>query len=151
MKKKVHYFFALDYTPLANAIKIIFFKHWHLLQEILGCNVNPYMGFRRTKSLQNVLVRSDTTVKKQSNISIKGHFKGGNCTICLITVNLLIRIYWRNCFRERTLGSLIWINSQGVEHLHWFLLLFVNIHYSHFWHFQWYYLEGSLRIVYESH
>lgn len=73
---------ALDLTPLAEHIKRIVLKHWHLLSNIPGCVKLPRFGLRKTKSIKDLVMRSDVRKIQICKPIITGHYKSGNCGCC---------------------------------------------------------------------
>lgn len=58
---------AIDYTPCANQVRKIVRKHWHFLQDIPGCQLSPQVGMHRTKSIRNIIIRSDVNTVQEAN------------------------------------------------------------------------------------
>lgn len=85
-EKEEKIFFTQDCTPMTNTIRKTTLEHWHLLQEIPGCSGYRHVELKRTQSLQNILVRTDTSIKKTSDPFVVGHYKCGKCSIWQITV-----------------------------------------------------------------
>lgn len=54
---------AIDFTPLAPAIKRIIHKHWHLVNNIPGCKDLPRLGLRRTSLIKEMVTKSDIREK----------------------------------------------------------------------------------------
>lgn len=51
--------FAIQNTPLANGIKRIIFKYWHLVERFAGSQ--PRVGFKKTTSIKHKLVKVDSS------------------------------------------------------------------------------------------
>lgn len=82
-KKGSRLVWALDYTPKAAAITAIIRKHWHLPADIPGCQEPPLIGLRKTKTLRNLLVKSDATVQTSSTSTLPvGHYACVKCKFC---------------------------------------------------------------------
>lgn len=64
---------TLDFTPLASKIKYIIKQHWHLVKDLPGCTSPPRWGLRRTKTLKDILVRSDIREHHQRIPVTVGH------------------------------------------------------------------------------
>lgn len=73
---------AIDYTPLALKIKHTIYGHWHIVSDIPGYKEPPRIGLRRTKSIRNLVMRSDIREEKKTQPVTKGHFRCGNCSCC---------------------------------------------------------------------
>lgn len=73
---------AVDFTPLTPAIKKIIFKHWHLVNNIPGCEVPPRIGLRKMPSIKDIVTRSNIREKIGLRYPAKGHFKCGACSCC---------------------------------------------------------------------
>lgn len=77
---------ALDYTPRTSDILAIVRKHWYVIDKIPGCKQFPRVGLRTTRSLRNILVRSDSkSVHQEESTLPSGHHKCGTCNICSMT------------------------------------------------------------------
>lgn len=74
---------GLNFTPLANNIREIIYKHWHIIEHVPGCQDKPFIGMRKTKCLQDFLLSADR-LRKQHTISTlpAGHFWYGRCSSC---------------------------------------------------------------------
>lgn len=75
-------FFSLLYSPLANQIKSIIFKHWHILDKILGCNQKPRVAMRKSRSSKDLVVHTDINRQCRNMGGSGGHFKCLNCAGC---------------------------------------------------------------------
>lgn len=53
---------ALDYTPLTPEIKRIIYRRWHIVKEIPGCSATPRIGLRKTKSIKDLVTKSNIIV-----------------------------------------------------------------------------------------
>lgn len=74
---------AVDYTSLVNQIRRFFLKHWHLVQNIPGCQSPPQVGFRRTANIRNLIIRSDLRTPEQIGSQLPTrHFRCGHCKTC---------------------------------------------------------------------
>lgn len=72
-----------EYSLGAYQIKRIIEKHWHLVREIPRRAYPPLVGFRRTKTFKNSLIRTDVLPAPERISSLpSGHFKCGPCKIC---------------------------------------------------------------------
>lgn len=65
---------AFDFTPLTPTIKKIIFNHWHLVNEIPGCEILPRIGWRKTKSIKDIVSRSDIRTVPARQYVTTGHF-----------------------------------------------------------------------------
>lgn len=80
---------ALDYSPRAMSISHIVKRHWHLIADIVSCELPPLIGFRRTKSLRSILVHSEFSAPNHcDSTAITGHHKFGQCDICALTITV---------------------------------------------------------------
>lgn len=79
-----HISWAIEFTPCSNNNHKIIIKHWHLLHEIPGCQLPPQVGFKQTKNIRNMIIRSTFSwTKGQTGSSLPcRHFKCGRCKIC---------------------------------------------------------------------
>lgn len=41
---------GLEYIPLAQKIKNIIYKNWHIIEHLCGCQEKPFVGLRKTKT-----------------------------------------------------------------------------------------------------
>ncbi|XP_062836681.1 uncharacterized protein LOC134298951 [Anolis carolinensis] len=58
-------------------------KHWHLLQDIPGCDKLPIFGNRRTKNIREYLIHTDlTTPISTPKSTLRGHYPCGHCKCC---------------------------------------------------------------------
>lgn len=73
---------ALDFTPLVSKIKHIIKQHWHLVKDLPGCDNPPRWGLRRTKTMKDILVRSDIREHQQRIPVVLGHHRCGFCSCC---------------------------------------------------------------------
>lgn len=71
--------FAIQFTPLANGIKRSVQKYWHLVGKSTGGR--PRIGFRKTASIRNKLMRADSTGREQMVINLKEHHKCRRCSV----------------------------------------------------------------------
>lgn len=107
---------VLDYTPMSN--RRVIQRHWHLLKDIPGCSIPLQIGFRRTRNLRNVLVRSDIACRiqhREDNLP-KGHFKCGHCKVChLIMEDPVVPVHGRdfriqhNFFSTCSTGGVVYL------------------------------------------
>lgn len=74
---------GLDYTHLAGRIKGIIHKHWHMMENILRCQMKPFVGFRRTKNLKDYLMyhKVDREGRETGHLP-EGLAACGHCNIC---------------------------------------------------------------------
>lgn len=73
---------AIDYTPQSFEIKSIIHKHWHLVNDILGCRGHLRIVQRKMKSIKDYVTRSDIREKQVTHNIVKGNFKCGGCSSC---------------------------------------------------------------------
>lgn len=73
---------AIDYTSLAYSIKKVVLKHWHILSDVPGCNNKPFIGFRKTATIKDLLVHADLKVDANIENSPNGHFRCLRCAAC---------------------------------------------------------------------
>lgn len=63
--------FSFDYTSLAYSIRRLIYKYWHLVEPLVG-NMKPRIGFRRTQSIMNKIVRADSLRRERIITNLKG-------------------------------------------------------------------------------
>nr|XP_060626296.1 uncharacterized protein LOC132771840 [Anolis sagrei ordinatus] len=72
-----------ELSPYSKQITQIIKKHWHLLQDIPGCQKPPIFGNRRTRNIRDLLIHTDlitsTTTPKST---LRGHYPCGRCKCC---------------------------------------------------------------------
>lgn len=80
---------SLEYTCLSSTIRYSILRHWHLVQNILGCQKPSFFGFKKTQNvfLKN-LVRADLEQKPKKQSNLTGHFKCGHCAACDLTLQM---------------------------------------------------------------
>lgn len=72
---------GLQYTHLAESIRRLIYKHWHLVTHILGCEY--YIGLRKTLSLKDKLSHADLEHKKtKPETSGRGLIPCQHCYSC---------------------------------------------------------------------
>ncbi|XP_062837953.1 uncharacterized protein LOC134299335 [Anolis carolinensis] len=79
----------LTLTTQTSNIQKIIFKHWHLLQDIPGCQSKPIIAHKRTRNFRDILIHSD--IRKSSIVPrnpTTGNFKCGHCDCCKFTNNV---------------------------------------------------------------
>lgn len=69
----------LEFTHMAEPIKWIIFKNWHL--NIPGCKDKPFISMPKTKSIKDQLISFDL-IKNPSSAELCGHFQCGHCNSC---------------------------------------------------------------------
>lgn len=57
----------------------VILKQWHIISDKLGCEQTPFIGFRMTQSLRNILIKSDAITSQKRNVSVKRH---DICAMC---------------------------------------------------------------------
>ena len=73
----------MEFTPLANDIKKIIYRYWHILRDIPGCETRPLIGLRRSKSIRNLITHTECKSEDVETSGLMcGHFKCHNCVIC---------------------------------------------------------------------
>lgn len=79
-------YWSIDYTPRSTGILQILRKHWHIINDIPGCERFPKVGYKRTHSLRDILTSSDCAPQTiaSSNLS-RGRYRCGSCSICQIS------------------------------------------------------------------
>lgn len=50
---------GLQYAHLAEPIRKLIYKHWHLVAHMPGCENPPYIGLRKTQSIKDKLMHTD--------------------------------------------------------------------------------------------
>lgn len=67
--------FSLQYTPLANNIKNIIMKHWHVVSHIPGCAERPCVGMHRARNIKDMVVHMDLNPMRTRDLrpSVSGH------------------------------------------------------------------------------
>lgn len=96
---------AVDYTPRTEDILQILKNHWHILSDTLGCELFPCVGFRKTSSIRDLLVKAEFTSKPHiAATSPKGHFKCGQCSICPLAIETKYVDFPGKRFRHELLG-----------------------------------------------
>lgn len=63
-------------------IRKIIRKHWHIVSHIPGCQQPLVIGYKRAKTICDVLVRSDLSNQFRSQTQPQGDFKCHNCSVC---------------------------------------------------------------------
>lgn len=70
------------YSPLANQIKNVIFRHWHVLDKVPGCDQRPEVAMRKSQSIKDLVVNTDIN-KPRKIMEGKGeHFKCLKCEGC---------------------------------------------------------------------
>lgn len=78
---------GLDYTPLTMDIKKIICQHWHIIEEIPGCHIKPYVGFCRTRKLKDLLMfQKPKEENRETDKLPEGFFACGHCYICKLAI-----------------------------------------------------------------
>lgn len=74
---------GLDYTPLANKIKNIINRHWHIIENISGCHQRPFIGMRKTRRIRDILILADLKGQRTKRDSPPiGQYRCGKCCVC---------------------------------------------------------------------
>lgn len=73
---------AIDYTPLTPEIKHIIFQHWHIVKDIPGCSDKLRIGLWKTKSIKDIVTKSDIGAIQFNQPITTGHFWCGQCSCC---------------------------------------------------------------------
>lgn len=77
----------MDFTPRTSTVLQILKKHWHIIVEIPGCESFPLVGFRKTQSLRELLVRANlSTIRDRITTNIVGHHRCGQRSICPLPI-----------------------------------------------------------------
>lgn len=64
----------MDYTiQVFDIKKNLVSKHWHLINDIPGCAQTPFIGWRKTRSIGDKLIRSDMLSIAKRDLPITGH------------------------------------------------------------------------------
>lgn len=78
----------MEFSPLSGDVVKILKKYWHLLFEVPGCDKFPVIGYKRTRSLRDLLTKTEfeiDTRETQTNI-VSGHHLCGHCSVCYMNV-----------------------------------------------------------------
>lgn len=79
---------SLDYTPRTRGIVQIIRRHWHIISEIPGCETFPTVGYKRTRSLKEILVSADRSNRDELPTNLPpGHFRCRMCSVCSISTD----------------------------------------------------------------
>ncbi|XP_068098328.1 potassium-transporting ATPase alpha chain 2-like [Hyperolius riggenbachi] len=89
-KSKQRFTCVFDFSPMAERIKAIVYRHWHVLRDdpnLAGVAANrPLISFRRARTIGDAITSSEFRVKTEPNWLQKciptGGFKCGNCNHC---------------------------------------------------------------------
>lgn len=74
---------AFEFTPQTNRVIEILKRRWHIISEIPGCEVFPQIGYKKTSSLRQILVKADDLTSADTPPrSLKGHYRCGDYSIC---------------------------------------------------------------------
>lgn len=73
-------------APRAKGILQIIRRHWHIIEDIPGCESFPTVGYKKTRSLRDILVSADRTARDQSAPTLPpGHYRCVSCSVCSIS------------------------------------------------------------------
>lgn len=74
---------GIGFSPRAYQIKRVIERHWHLVADVPGCKLPPRIGFRRSCTLRNQLIKTDLVRQHVKTSSLPlGHHKCGHCKVC---------------------------------------------------------------------
>lgn len=78
----IHCSFEFSYA-ISRLIK----KHWHIVKHLPQCDIPPVVGFKKTRSIGDLVTRSDIFCFTSQKIC-GGHFKCGHCKACRFSLQL---------------------------------------------------------------
>lgn len=90
LKKKLEndteqFTFTLQYIPLVNKVRRIIEKYWHLVEPFV-VSLRSKLGYRKSASFRNKLIRANPFQRIRVDIDLKGHYKCHRYMVCPLTL-----------------------------------------------------------------